>query len=324
MKTYIIVDSKLMAYTASFQRQKPILATLDHIETAVKFMVDNYINDDYQVVMGFDFGKSRHRKELLTSYKGHRPEGVAKKSIQEQEAYDKFQDDYRQILPELTTALGIKMIGVEGVEFDDLGSILANTTKHNVILLTEDHDFFQVPLEYPDRVRQFMPKSFKLLTASDITDLELVEDKEEFLVAKAIKGDSGDSIKGLTQCGPVCFEKWLKPLQGATRTRGEWKTLFCALARSSETFSIHSDYDVDTFEALFDLNISLGETMVDTRFFNEQELIDYNACLSAPLDFNQELFFDLYTIKCDKEYSDFGDVILPSTYPYLRGVRYGG
>ena len=319
--TSIIVDSKLMAYNASYQRHQPIIATLDSIENAIKYMVNQgFIDGSYEVIMGFDFGKSRYRKELLTSYKGHRPEGVAKKSDAEQLEYNTFQSDYRNKLPELTLALGVRMIGVEGVEFDDLGSIVANKLPNDVILLTEDHDFFQILLAFPCRVRQFMPKSYRMLSASDITQLEAVTDKEEFLVAKAVKGDSGDSIKGIVQCGPACFDKWFTPLKGQSKSREEWKDLFIELCESNAKYKIHKDYDIDTYDQLFDLNIALGETMVGYEHFSKEEQDEFQRCMRHPLEFNEQLFYKTYNTNCEPLFNDFGDEVKPSNYPFLRGI----
>ncbi len=65
--TKIIVDSKILAYL-SLQRREAIIATLSYIENAVQHIVRMEDLKEYEVIMCFDYGKSRYRAELLTSY----------------------------------------------------------------------------------------------------------------------------------------------------------------------------------------------------------------------------------------------------------------
>jgi len=322
--TKILIDSKLIAYNSCLHRNNPIVEALTAMENIVHFLQSSLKLTSYEVVLGFDFGKSRFRAELLESYKGHRVHMVTEKSKEQQEAYNKFQTDYREVLPQLAANLGIRVVGVEGVECDDLISILANTTKHDVIMVTEDRDYLQVQLAHPTRVRQFLPKSFSLLSYEDVVAMEKgVIDKESFLLKKAILGDSADGILGLVQCGSSCFSTWFTPLKGTTRTRAEWKTLFVRLANSKDKFKIHKDYTINSFEALYDLNVALGETMVNTSRLNEQELKDYRKCIHTVPVYNESAFMEMYLKNFSTSKNDFGDFTLPSTYPALRGVIHG-
>ena len=311
-----------MAYTASYQRREPILATLISIEQAIKFMVDSgAVQGEYFVVMGFDFGKSRYRKELLGSYKGHRTEGTKEKTAEEQKRYDTFQHQYRHLLPELTKALGVRMLGVEGVEFDDLGSIIANKFVGRVIMLSEDHDMLQVTLDKP-LVKQFMPKSYRILDTAEAVVEEGVTNKLEFLVAKAIKGDSGDSIRGIKQCGKDCFNKWFEPLRGCGFTLAQWKDAFVTLAESNKKYKIHGEYrplGVTSFAEVFDLNIALGETMVDHSHLNTKEQKEFNDCITAVRTYDLTKFRTLLTTKSEVKINEFGDEVIAPTFQYLRG-----
>ena len=327
MKTFIVVDSKLMAYTATYQRKAPLVCTLDSIESCIEYMVKTcIIEEDYEVLMGFDFGKSRYRKELLKSYKGHRTEGLKDKPKAEQEAYDAFQSDYRNLLPEMVKALGVRVVGVQGVEFDDLGSIIAHRyhEKYNVILLTEDHDFLQLPLELGN-VQQFFPKSYRLIDYNEAVAIEGVTDRAEFLVKKSILGDSGDSIKGLFKCGKECFDKWFKDLRGLGLPLDKWKELFVALAHSKKAYKIHPVYvkeeGITSYEELFDLNVKLGTTMQDFSYLSEEELDELNACFKVPLSYNKEAFNRLTSSQAVPAVNDFGDALEISCFPFIRGNK---
>jgi len=328
MKTLIIVDSKLMAYTASYQRRAPLVETLNFIETTIKFMVDTFIiQGNYEVIMGFDFGKSRYRKELLGSYKGHRTEGLKDKPLAEQEAYNTFQDEYRYLLPKMVDALGIRVLGVQGVEFDDLGSIAAHRFHKNykVILLTEDRDFLQLPLELSNVV-QFMPKSYTLVDYNKAVEIEGATNRLEFLVKKAILGDSGDSIRGIHQCGKKCFTEWFENHKGNDYPIEVWKELFIELASSNKKFKIHSNYsdaDLDDFGTIFDLNISLGQTMQDLTLLNSEEKEQFLECFTKSLVYDRENLIKICSNLERPLLNDFGDILAIPTYPYIRGVGNG-
>jgi len=323
-KTLIVVDTKLMAYTYSYQRRQGIVATLDSIESAVRYLVESMIVEgEYEVILGFDFGKSRYRKELLASYKGHRTEGLKVKPKAEQEAYDAFQKEYRVELPHLSNLLGLRVVGVEGVEFDDLGSIIAHKfhKDYNIILLTEDHDFFQLPLALPN-VYQFLPKSYSLLAYSDIVRVEKVTSRAEFLLKKAVLGDSGDSIQGIKMCGKQCFEEWFSALRGKNLQIEDFKPLFIEQANSQKRFKIHQDYSalgVTSFEEVFDLNIKLGMTMKDLSLLNVEEELAFKECFSVKPKFREELFKEFFP----PQLTDFGDPKAVSSFSFLRGEGRG-
>lgn len=325
--TVILVDSKLMAYNASFQRKESIIETLNAIEDAVKYMVDSRIvPKDYEVIMGFDFGKSRFRKELHPYYKGHRTEGHKDKTEEEMKEYNDFQDHYRNHLPLMVSALGVQVLGVEGVEYDDLASIVAYSKAYSgrkIIILSEDHDLLQLTLGLPN-VSQFMPKTFKYLDTDDVIKLEKVTNKLEFLVAKTIKGDSGDSIMGLMQCGKVCFEKWFAPRRGSNLDYEGWKKDFTKLAESSKVFYIHKLYTsigINSFGKLFDFNMALGETMVDQKLLNAEEKKELCNCMTKPLVYNRVAFEAQVRPFIRVLKTDFGDDASIPYYTNLRGGR---
>ena len=319
-KTTIIIDTKLIAYTASLHRHKPITATMESMDSIVTYLATNYIEGTYEVIAAFDYEKSRYRQELTTRYKGHREHQKANKSPEEQAEYDKFQQEYRDILPHLMAALNIRVVGVSGVECDDLASIIANKFTNNIIFVTEDLDWDQSALLYPDKVSIFRPKSYKMVYAHTIAHTHSLYDKEEFLVRKAILGDTSDGILGVVQCGKVCYEKWMAPLRGMEYSREEWRKLFIALAISDKKFSVHKDYGDLSFGELFDLNIALGETMVDLSKLNEEETLEFLQCWEEPLKDDPQKLQELYTTHFSHITNDFGDSIAPPEFLGLRNV----
>lgn len=329
LPTKVLIDSKLVAYTASLQRKVPLTATLDSVEAMLRYMLDEDLIQagNYEVIFGFDYGKSRYRGELLGSYKAHRTVGIKEKSLSEQQEYDTFQIEYRHILPKMVSALGVRKVGVNNVEYDDLGSILTHAfcRTHNVIQVTNDADFRQLPLELPNTFI-FQPMNYHLIGYEKAKELEGATNRLEFLVKKAILGDVGDGILGIAQCGKVCFQTWFEYRKGLGYTREQWETQFIVLGESKEKYKIHDKYlaqGLTSFKEVFDLNLKLGKTMEDTSLFNKVELEEFLVCAKATSMYDQKKLEKVCATLTVFPTNDFGDAVSLPSYPLIRGATDG-
>lgn len=320
--TTVIVDSKLIAYRSVLQRFKDgIYHTLIDLNDMLKYLVkSDILKGEYEVVIGFDFGKSRYRKELLSTYKGHRTEGLAEKPEAEQIRFDKFQNDYRHELPKFCDAMGLRYLGVEGVEFDDLGSILAHKVNSKVLIVSDDHDLQQIVLAMPKKVRQFFTRDYKLIAPLDITEIERgVKNKGAFLMKKCLLGDSGDGIKKLIQFGKVAYDEWFEEFKDSDYTKDEWRGIFIEVAQSKPKYKLPSDYPVVSFAQLFDLNWALGETMTGFQHLNKDEIVAYQLCMTKDLHKDIDEYRRLMKAHGYTAKSEFGDLQDPPDLEYLYG-----
>lgn len=143
---------------------------------------------EYMAVV-FDAGGSEKREELFQDYKANRPDTP---------------DDFIQQIPyiiEITTALGIRFIEIEGVEADDIIGTLARMAEKegiDVQIFTSDKDMLQLVSERV-KVRSIHRESF-------IYDEERV--KERFGVEPkripdllGLMGDPVDNIPGVKGIG---------------------------------------------------------------------------------------------------------------------------
>lgn len=152
----------------------------------------------------FDLGGSQDRLALLPDYKAQRAEMPEPLSQQV------------PAIKEMTRALGLVGIELDGVESDDLlaaqARMLANAG-HDVLIVSADKDFAQC---VDERVKMLLPPP----TANPklgwrVLDVAGVQEKfgvppsaiAEYL---ALIGDTADNIKGINGVGPKTAEKWFK------------------------------------------------------------------------------------------------------------------
>ncbi len=151
----------------------------------------------------FDLGGAQDRLALLPEYKANRQETPA--ALEQQ----------IPVIKELTRALGLVGVELDGVESDDLLASQARmlaAAGHDVWIVSADKDFAQC---VNDRIRILLPPptanpklGWRTLDAVGVTEKFGVPPEKiaEFL---AIVGDTSDNIPGIDGCGPKTATKWL-------------------------------------------------------------------------------------------------------------------
>jgi 5'-3' exonuclease len=265
-----LVDSKLMFYN-EYQKGKPMLnlfASLASILKQIEYQSNQKVTE---VVFLYDIGKSDYRLGLWPRYKSgrvysHLPEG--------------FKNTYETAVKQIADALGIFSFPISGVEADDLAGILSNKLKGDVVLVTSDHDYTQLPLQFKDRVKLFYIKGWQLLGYEESVEFSGCSTVEQFLLKKTILGDSGDTILGLPSIGPVKFLKWAE--HAFKLPDADLKESFLTLCRSTKKPAVHSDYlehaGISTCSELYDFNMSLGRIMTGVKHLTVEQKAQLNAC----------------------------------------------
>ncbi len=151
----------------------------------------------------FDLGGAQDRLALHPEYKAHREEMPEALSMQ------------IPIVKELTRAMGLGGIEVDGVESDDLLASHACSLARKgdqVLIVSSDKDFAQIVGE---RIRMMLPPP----TANPKLGWRVLDEagvKEKFGVGPpriadylALVGDTSDNIPGLDGVGPKTASKWL-------------------------------------------------------------------------------------------------------------------
>ncbi len=168
----------------------------------------------------FDLGGSQDRLALHPEYKAHRKE--MPEPLQKQVP----------LIKELTRAMGLVGVELEGVESDDLvasqARALANAG-HDVLIVSADKDFAQC---VDERIKLLLPPptanpklGWRVLDAAGVTDKFGVPPTQiaEYL---ALIGDTSDNIRGINGVGPKTAVKWFadfKSLEGIIAHAAELK-----------------------------------------------------------------------------------------------------
>ena len=138
-----------------------------------------------------DYKGSAYRKSIYPEYKGNRKK--------EGKFYDALKEFFKK-LPTITKILNVHfpLIKFQGIEADDTIFYLTQQLEKTVILST-DKDLLQCGVP-----------QFSYLKGDFITlEKEGFENAEEFILCKAIAGDSGDNIKGLERVGMKTAKKYI-------------------------------------------------------------------------------------------------------------------
>lgn len=253
-----IIDSKLFAYYL-FQRKKPL--------TEIFSLIASVAPPAKHTVFVFDVGKSRHRLEILPSYKSGREQTRSKETPAQKKAKeDFFRPYYDGTLASIIRAMGHKALLVDGVEADDLASILVGKTgTARVNLITSDKDWYQLLREgvtlYSAEGQKYTSEMFKAEYHSTAM----------FLIYKALMGDDGDSIDGLYRFGPAASMKAVNRFIEVLNETGKGELADVAQAVRDTCKKITLPQGVDTLEEMIERNLVLVETLTHADKLSESE-----------------------------------------------------
>lgn len=224
MAKWLLVDGYNMAFRAFYGM--PELTRADGFPTGalhgwVKTMwkLQDQEKPDGMVVF-FDLGGSQDRLALHPEYKAQRketPEPLEKQI---------------PVIKDLTRAMGLVGVEVDGVESDDLLASEARRLAaegHDVLIVSADKDFAQC---VDDRIRILLPPptanpklGWRILDAAGVVEKFGVPPAQiaEYL---ALIGDTSDNIPGIDGVGPKTAAKWFaefKTLEGIITAAGSLK-----------------------------------------------------------------------------------------------------
>lgn len=152
----------------------------------------------------FDLGGAQERLALHPEYKANRSETPP--ALEQQ----------IPVIKELTRAMGLVGVEVDGVEGDDLLASQARllaAAGHEVLIVSADKDFAQC---VNDQIKILLPPptanpklGWRVMDAAGVVEKFGVPPAQiaEYL---AIVGDTSDNIPGIDGCGPKTATKWLQ------------------------------------------------------------------------------------------------------------------
>lgn len=151
------------------------------------------------VILLADKGKSAFRLDIHPGYKGDRAEKYKDQTEEEKQRFVEFFEGYERAL-EICQG-SYPLIRFDKVEADDLAAYIvkeySSKYKHTW-LISSDADW---DLLLADNVSRFSFVSRKEYTIHNFYDERGCDNPEQFVSVKALQGDSGDSIPGITGIG---------------------------------------------------------------------------------------------------------------------------
>jgi 5'-3' exonuclease len=169
----------------------------------ILFRAASIVKPDH-IVVAWDVGKSRWRKELYPGYKASR-ENRGPTTVSFEDVIPQFAD-----VQHLLGLAGLQQFGVKGVEADDLIGLLSSGLRQEpdteVIILSSDRDLHQL---VRSNVLQFDSVNKRWTTVDSVKEDNFGLTPEQLILMKAITGDSGDDIPGVKGLGPSGAAKLL-------------------------------------------------------------------------------------------------------------------
>lgn len=149
-------------------------------------------------VLCYDSRIRAWRKDVFPQYKANR-----KKVREESDVnWDQLWDILRQIKTEMKEFFPYKLMEVDSCEGDDIIAVLSKNLEGKHLIVSSDHDFFQ--LQHLPNIRQWCPRTKEFIVC---------EHPREELVRHIMKGDSGDGVPNFLSDDSVFVDgKRQKPL----------------------------------------------------------------------------------------------------------------
>ncbi len=149
-----------------------------------------------KVIVVFDGGRSRRRKQIYPQYKANRRPDH-RRDIDGLTYSQKFASSHRY-LRFLLPRFGVKVVQLDGREGDDVVGLLARSIPgHLKLVVSDDKDMLQL---VSGDVHVWRPIAQERVTLDNFEELVHCK-KEHWMLRKAVLGDGSDNIKGIEGVG---------------------------------------------------------------------------------------------------------------------------
>lgn len=309
-KHIYLVDTKLICYYL-FQRGSSITGLYDKIAQLL------YTLPKGDIYLGWDIGKSSYRLSISPTYKGHRTSLKEKLSDEDKEALQKFNEDYLK-LAELSDLLPVYNLKVDGVECDDMCSIIAkqfeNKDDYQVYLLTADMDWIHSVIETNNVAIIDMYNGGAIIDREAAKETYNLDTRRKFTVLKSILGDKSDNIKFCHNLGPIKARELFDLIYKDTPDPSDDEIIVKIekyldkkeadrLAKNRKlSITVHTHHvDMGRLSAreAFLANMAIADPFTDTSNLTDAQIKSFNDCLNRKLPDNV-LFSDILHNSIDR------------------------
>lgn len=291
---YIIIDSKLLAFT-TFHRRQSILKMLTIITKAFKFNSIDYTKS--RIVWSLDVQKSHYRLSLWKEYKGHRTMLQTRASKKEQARRDKFTKAYLE-MPKVFKYLGVT--GVPSVEADDMVSIVRHLRPTaSILMLSLDLDWL---LNVDNKTHLLFFSTNTLYTNKEQVAEKIGIDPELYVDQVSIGGQRKDNILNLQQFGKARFIKEL--VKDNKLVDGFDKLIDKLLDERKYGMRVNPKAKFTTWKDNYHLNLQLMKP-VPISDVDIDELKEFDDSLDSELE---RISYEDFMLKCYDIFSDIPEI----------------
>ena len=179
----ILIDMNLLTISTIMAESKgnPVLeiGLLRHMIVNSIRSVRLRHNEEYgEPILCYDSRVKGWRKEVFPPYKANRKKLRDASSVD----WDALWDILRVIKQEVKETFPYKLMEVDSCEGDDLIAILAKNISGKHLIVSSDHDFFQL---HSEQIHQWCPTKKTLVVCPD---------PEKEIIRHTMRGDSGDGV----------------------------------------------------------------------------------------------------------------------------------
>lgn len=198
----LVVDSLNLCFR--WKHQGALFFKDEFIKT-VESLKKSYKCD--QVIILADFGGSAYRKNVYPEYKQNRKEKQALQTPEDAAYFEKFFEEFVNIIEYYQTESKYPCFRFKGVEADDVAAhIVTNLSKYGfkkAWLVSTDRDYDLLVNENVSRFSYVTRKE----TTVDNWHEHYECTPEQYISIKCLMGDSGDNVPGVVKIGPKTAQK---------------------------------------------------------------------------------------------------------------------
>lgn len=210
MRTLLVIDGNNLAHKCRhvFSLTHPINGQDVSVHFGFLSVLKGYMNlyNPTSVAVCWDAGKSKHRLEIFPEYKAHR---VVERTQEEEDSYKDFLEQISKV-KNVLHLLGVSSVEFPGIEADDLiyQTVATYYNKfHKTVVISTDKDLWQVLGIHASVVIYNPPNDEYTKTYIEGT---LGLEMSDYVLWRALQGDSSDGIPGITGIGPATASKIIK------------------------------------------------------------------------------------------------------------------
>lgn len=180
-------------YNKAGKRTSAIVGTMNSIKSDIDNLESLLGEKVEEVIVAWDYGKSKRRMELYPEYKGTRKHDTTEDDRLRYEEFIEQTNYLHNHLPKL----GIKSVKFKGWEGDDVIKALTDIVEGSLVVVSTDEDMLQL---VNDHVTIYSPIKKIFINNMNFYDKVGVQ-LASFIPYKIIKGDTSDNIPGIDGIG---------------------------------------------------------------------------------------------------------------------------